>query len=192
MKSFMDINEKMALYVFGCADLDVTVANLHGAASLITDSGIKFMLDRLAQKLGFFIFEDDGYMDLFYEIRLEVSQALMGAHILYEKVTGDVENDFPWRNFVKALITDSIGTGNCLRDLVAVRILRGYIPDEKIKAIVEEIYHTLDIVKVDDQFGYLCYLSKFKSIVRGYHRLPEGDSTAVLKYMWEVPDVEIE
>jgi hypothetical protein len=103
----LNMNEKMALYMFGCGKLQRSIGNLHGTTALATGRKAMRMQNQLVDMLENYNLTDAEYEDAFYHVRLDISKSMTEAHLLYQKMTGDVENDYPWRYFVKAVIFEN-------------------------------------------------------------------------------------
>ncbi len=186
-------HEKLALYVFGCANLERTLGNINGAFSLCEDSVTKKELYELGEKLAYPEFYQEEYEKLFYQVRTEVSKVLTDNHLLYQKITGDVENTFPCHNFVKAIFISCFCGKYAWDSMLHMRMVLSYVTDPKMKKIMEEAYDTIYMIASLEDWNYEEYIKRYKAIVhraKTVYRCIGVDG--FYQHIWEVKDVELE
>ncbi len=187
--------EKLALYMFGCAKLDITIGYLHGASTLAKNKAVSTVLRSLADRLGHPSVNKKNYEQEFYRVKNDMTEDMIEAHLKYQLVYEDVENDCPWKNFAKATIIDTFCTNDLWDSMRIIRTLFCYVPDEKIKRIVQEVWDTLDDISNNDHWKYEYYLGQYKAIVKNfgkYEDYGEFGEDSILDFVWEVEDVELE
>lgn len=167
---------EIAFYMFRCGKLQRSIGNLHRTTALATGRKAMRMQNQLVDKLENYNLTDAEYEDAFYHVRLDISKSMTEAHLLYQKMTGDVENDYPWRYFVKAVIFETFCGRNLWDDMRAIRTLVCYVSDEKIKKIVEGVMDTLLDINDNDSWEYV-------AIVNGCRQIQDRGEIGILDYI---------
>lgn len=89
----MKMNEKKALYAFGCPNRVATVERLCMVAALSPDPATKKLLYKLSVKLGGEN-ADKWYRCFFYNLRLEMEAYVHHKAVLDRIVGGSMEDDY--------------------------------------------------------------------------------------------------